>query len=273
MKKHFFLLSLVLISIANLFSQDISINLSIRWNKGPYILNSDSITQYPELVVSYSNTSNENLYFRKFTYYRNGLPDFLFICATNWGVDDPEMYSDPDWLEKHINYEKFINRSINKYKNDKFYVNIALEKPYYCANWEVVKEEEYDKERATDWSNETLYILNDYLSDSVYHNVDERKGHDLFFSLSDITESSIMNDTINQFMFLKSGETKEDVFNITSFDIVKGTYTFVLYSEQFPDSVFTGWCEGEHLTLPKKVGEYKLYSGKFTSNSVTVKFE
>ena len=74
-------------------------------------------------------------------------------------------------------------------------------------------------------------------------------------------------------MFLKASETKEDVFNIACFDIVKGTYTFVLEGKRFKDSIFTGWCNDEHISLPIKVGEYKLYSGKFTSNSVTVKFE
>ena len=259
-----------------LHSQDISINLSIRWSNGPYILNTDSIVKHPELVVSYTNTSKENLYFRKFMYYRNGLPEFLFVCLTNWVSDDPEMYSDPDWLKKNTNYRKVINRAINKYKNDKFYVEIKLVEPYYCADWEVVKEEEYDKARVTDWINEKLYILNDYLSDSVYHNVDERKGHDFYFSLSDITESSIMNDTINHFMFLKASETKEDVFDITCLDLVKGTYTFVLKEDRFPDSVINSYVPriGEsYFPLPEKVGQYKLYSGKFTSNSVTVKFE
>ncbi len=270
--KHLLIL-LFLLGSVSLHSQDISINLSIRWSEGPYILNTDSIVKHPELVVSYTNTSKENLYFRKFMYYRNGLPDFLFVCLTNWVSDDPEMYSDPDWLKKNTNYRKVINRAINKYKNDKFYVEIKLVEPYYCADWEVVKEEEYDKARVTDWINEKLYILNDYLSDSVYHNVDERKEHDFYFSLSDITESSIMNDTINHFMFLKASETKEDVFNIACFDIVKGTYTFVLEGKRFKDSIFTGWCNDEHISLPIKVGEYKLYSGKFTSNSVTVKFE
>ena len=68
MKKLFFLLSLGILANANLFSQDISINLSIRWSEGPYILNTDSIVKYPELVVSYTNNSDKNLYFRKFSH-------------------------------------------------------------------------------------------------------------------------------------------------------------------------------------------------------------
>ena len=77
-------------------------------------------------------------------------------------------------------------------------------------------------------------------------------------------------------MFLKAGETKEDVYNLTCFDLVKGTYTFILNASEFSNQVLTEWKIGEpdeFLSLPKKVGEYKLYSGEFTANSMTVKFE
>ena len=76
-------------------------------------------------------------------------------------------------------------------------------------------------------------------------------------------------------MFLKAGETKEDVYNLTCFDLVKGTYTFILNDSEFSSQVLTEWKIGEpneFLSLPEKVGEYKLYSGEFTANSVTVTF-
>ena len=105
MKKQFFLLSLVFLAIANLFSQDISINLSIRWSDGPYILKTDSIVSYPELVMSYTNNSNENIYFRKFPYYRNGIPDFGWVELINIHDPEPEVYLDyPGYLKKHKFY-------------------------------------------------------------------------------------------------------------------------------------------------------------------------
>lgn len=77
-------------------------------------------------------------------------------------------------------------------------------------------------------------------------------------------------------MFLAAGETKEDVFNLTCFYLAKGTYTFVLEGEHFRDSVLTEWVidgDNKFHPLPGKIGKYHLYSGKFTANSVTVKFE
>lgn len=278
MKKHFFLLSLVLISIANLFSQDISINLSIRWNKGPYILEIDSIVKYPELVVSYTNHSEDNLYFRKFSHYRNGFSDFQYYEIPDFNYYNPKEDEDHDYrmyCKKHTNYRETIRKIIDneQYKDEKYYVVIRL--PYVnYQNWEVINENVWnDDEIEIDFINKKLMIINDYLSDSIYRNTDDRNRHKEYFSTSDITENAIMDKTHDQFMFLKAGETKEDVFNIACFDIVKGTYTFVLEGKRFKDSIFTGWCNDEHISLPIKVGEYKLYSGEFTANSVTVTFE
>lgn len=72
-------LLLTFINTITLHSQDISINLSIQWNEGPYILNTDSIVKHPELVISYTNNSEDNLYFRKFSHYRNGFSDFSIM--------------------------------------------------------------------------------------------------------------------------------------------------------------------------------------------------
>jgi hypothetical protein len=77
-------------------------------------------------------------------------------------------------------------------------------------------------------------------------------------------------------MFLKAGESKEELYNLTSFYLVKGTYTFLIKDDHFKDCVINNvGCGGANdvLPLPKKVGQYKLYSGKFTSNSVIVTFE
>ena len=273
-------LLLTFINTITLHSQDISINLSIRWSEGPYILNTDSIVKYPELVVSYTNNSSENLYFRKFSYYREGIPDFL------WGAMET-MAFDPEMLEigyheyrkKHRDYISHIVKSITnkQYKNDRFVVAIDLPYSNY-ADWFIVDEELwYDKSGGCpEIINRDLQYINDYLSDTVYGNKDERNDYITPFKAKDITKRAIKTKPKHQFMFLKAGETKEDVFNLTCFDLVKGTYTFILNGNEFKSQVLTEWRFGEPdklLHLPKKVGQYKLYSGKFTSNSVTVTFE
>lgn len=280
MKTKHKLLSLILIlsSVSLLHSQDISINLSIRWNEGPYILNTDSIVKYPELVVSYTNNSEDNLYFRKFSHYRNGFSDFQYYEIPDFNFYNPTEDEDHDYREyckKHTNYRETIRKVIDnwQYKDEKYYVIIRL--PYVnYQDWEAINDNVWDDDEIeTDFINKKLMIINDYLSDSIYGIIDDRKQHKDYFSESDITEDAIMDKTNDQFMFLKASESKEDIYNITCFDIVKGTYTFVLDGKKFKDSIFTGWCNGEHLPLPKKVGQYKLYSGEFSSNSVTVTFE
>lgn len=278
MKKQLFLLSLGVLAITNLFSQDISINLSIRWSEGLYILNTDSIVKCPELVVSYTNNSKDDLYFRKFSYYRNGFSDFQYFEIPDFHYYNPMEDEGRDYREyckRYTNYRRTIREIIDKeqYKMGKYYVLISL--PYVNYKyWEAINENVWDDdERETDFINKKLMIINDYLSDSIYRNIDGRKQHKEYFSASDITKDAIVDKTNDQFMFLKAGETNEDVFNITCFAIVKGTYTFVLDRENFKDSIYTGWCNGEHLPLPEKVGQYKLYSGEFTANSVTVTFE
>ena len=277
MKKTFFFLILTLFTITVSFSQDISINLSIRWSEGPYILNPDSIVKCPELVVSYTNNSKDDLYFRKFSHYRNGFADFQYFEIPDLHYYNPMEDEGRDYREyckKHTNYRRTIREIIDKeqYKNEKYYVLIRL--PYVNYNeWEAINENVWDDDEIeTDFINKKLMIINDYLSDSIYGNIDERKQHKEYFGASDITIDAIADKTSNQFMFLNAGETKEDVYNLNCFEIIKGTYTFVLNNERFKDNIFTGWYDNEHLPLPEKVVEYKLYSGEFTSNSVTVTF-
>lgn len=99
MKRTFQLIIVVILTTSYLHSQDISINLSIRWNEGPFILNTDSIAKYPELVMSFTNISKDNLCFKKFSYYQFGLADFLYYEIPNF---------DHNTAKKHINYRKTI---------------------------------------------------------------------------------------------------------------------------------------------------------------------
>ncbi len=266
-----------LLGFLSLHSQDISINLSIRWSEGPYILNTDSIVRYPELVVSYTNNSQNNLYFRKFSYYRNGIPDFGWEESFNGPKPEPEMFSNlREWNKKRRDYKNYIKKTIANKHNDSYYVMIGL--PFFNDNtWFVIDEDSYDAGHGcANVINRDFRYINEYLSDTIYNIYDERNEYKLPFGAKDITKRAIKNKTKDQFMFLKTGETKEDVFNLTCFDIVKGTYTFIMNGSEFSDKVFSGWdAKGNKilLSLPEKVGKYKLYSGKFTSNSITVKFE
>ena len=236
--------------------------------------------KHPELVVSYTNNSAENLYFRKFSYYRDGIADFLW-GAMETVAFDPEMLEigETEYKKIHRDYIGHIEKAIgNKpYKNGRFVVAIYLPYSNY-ADWLVVDEESwYDKSGGClEIINRDLQFINEYLSDTIYRNRDTRKDYTTPFKAKDITKRAIKTKTAQQFMFLKAGETKEDVYNLTCFDMVKGTYTFIMNGSEFRDKVLTEWKIGEpneFLSLPQNVGQYKLYSGEFKANSVTVKFE
>ena len=118
--------------------------------------------------------------------------------------------------------------------------------------------------------------INDCINKYVFKNSDNNGSNKTFLTLSKVNKRDIKGTMNDQFMFLKAGESKEELYNITSFYLVKGTYTFLIKDDHFKDCVINNvGCGGANnvLPLPKKVGEYKLYSGKFTSNSVIVTFE
>jgi hypothetical protein len=91
--------------------------------------------------------------------------------------------------------------------------------------------------------------------------------------LSDITPENIISGFIkDQFVFLKSGETYIDTYNLIGFKLVEGCFTFMIDSEDIKDYVIGIGQETEEFELPAIVGEYSLYSGAFNTNKVTVCF-
>ena len=90
-----------------------------------------------------------------------------------------------------------------------------------------------------------------------------------------MSKRDIKGNMHDQFMFLKAGESKEVLYNLTSYYIVKGKYTFLIKNDHFKNHVINNIdCGGvtNTIPLPEKVGGYKLYSGEFTANSITVTF-
>ena len=261
------LILLLLLGSVSLHSQDISINLSIRWSEKPSVINTDSIVQYPELVVSYTNNSDKNLYFRKFSHDKNGLK--YQGCY--------ELYQ-PGVIDSTWNYAEYLRNMEGKklFEHQNYIVNIEL--PYLDYGYWFIVDESYDNSRETMISDVNCIIsnINDCINKYVFKNSDNNGSNKTFLTLSKVNKRDIKGTMNDQFMFLKAGESKEELYNITSFYLVKGTYTFLIKDDHFKDCVINNvGCGGANnvLPLPKKVGEYKLYSGKFTSNSVIVTFE
>lgn len=257
---------LFITNINSLHAQDISINLSIRWCEKPYLFNTDSIVRYPELVVSYTNNSNKKLYFKKASDKPNGYVGF-------YHEDGSPYYRS----QKYSYYNELQKDMTNMpYKDDNFIVYLYTADFYSYSKWQVEFKDysgEIDIDLETNYVNHYLDVVNECIYREIlgYHNP---CWGNLIFTQSDISKDSIWENRHNMFMFLNPHETKDDVYNLTCFYILKGTYTFIINSEDFKNGVPVGFVPGEIITtpLPNIVRKYMLYSGKFASNSITITF-
>lgn len=265
-KKALFIIIVVYLTINNtliLYSQDIAVNLSIKWTESPCVYKADSIVSYPKLVMSYTNNSNNDYYFRKFTHDKNGLPTPACAELMTYGPDS----IDTTW--NYIDYLKSITKE-KWFENHNFIVEIYL--PYWYHNYWFAIPDTVAGENI-DYIGCTLSHINGCLINYVSGYEEDDTNRKKFFTESDITEYAIKH-TNNQFMFLKAGETQEDSYKLVCFYLLKGTYSFVIKDNRFKDNVIDNPppFDVSSLPLPEKVDEFKLYSGEFTANSVTVTF-
>lgn len=261
------IICLIKISIMNLYSQDITVNLSVIWLESPCVYKSDSLVSYPMFSITYTNNSNNDYYFRKFSHDKNGLK--YQGCY--------ELYQ-PGVIDSTWNYAEYLRNMESKklFEHQNYIVNIEL--PYLDYGYWFIVDESYDNSQETMISDVNCIIsnINDCINKYVFKNSDNNGSNKTFLTLSKVNKRDIKGNMNDQFMFLKAGESKEELYNLTSFYLVKGTYTFLIKGNLFKDNAINEIdCDGSTNTipLPEKVGKYKLYSGKFTSNSVTVTFE
>lgn len=261
------IICLIKISIMNLYSQDITVNLSVIWLENPCVYKSDSLVSYPMFSITYTNNSNNDYYFRKFSHDKNGLK--YQGCY--------ELYQ-PGVIDSTWNYAEYLRNMESKklFEHQNYIVNIEL--PYLDYGYWFIFDESYDNSQETMISDVNCIIsnINDCINKYVFKNSDNNGSNKTFLTLSKVNKRDIKGNMNDQFMFLKAGESKEELYNLTSFYLVKGTYTFLIKGNLFKDNVINEIdCDGSTNTipLPEKVGGYKLYSGEFTANSVTVKFE
>lgn len=114
-------------------------------------------------------------------------------------------------------------------------------------------------------------------SDEYY---DPKESKSIYFSESDISPDSILNKIKDRFVFLRPGENYTDIYNLVGFKLIKGNFTFYIRRSNFTNYVNINsiWDESQSrfiqrtAELPKKVGEYILYSGEFKTNEITISF-
>lgn len=232
-----------------LFSQCISIELSVIWEKGYDIFNKDSTVFIPILNITYRNNCDTNYYFLKVSDSDNGLPRLL---------SPDNMYNEN--LKSGDLKREFYARHANR----NFIVNIRGT-PWYTNIWSVYSDtvDFHNKMCSFEFVNVALFNIYGYM------NHDKSKKKNIWLALSDTTSENILGLPKDLFVFLKPGETYIDTYNLIAFKLLAANFTFLTDQDEIKNYFKT---TKEEVELPKIVGEYYRYSGAFNTNKVTVCF-
>lgn len=257
-----FLLFIVLSS--KLFAQCVSIELTVCWKKGNSVfVNNDSNTCLPYLNIIYRNNSEMPLYFLKVSQERKGLPQIT-------------RSSLPGQIVSNKSALKYANYSGNSYI-------IELGTSYnYLDGWEILPDTlNSGLEHEIDIINDDLADIYEYIFNKTSTEyTDINKERKLHFNKSEINPDGILKSINDHFVFLNPGEIYTESYNLLGFQLVRGSFTFIINQNDLKDYVFTEpiWDNNQakyietKAYLPEKVGKYKLFYGDFNSNETTIKF-
>jgi len=124
-----------------------------------------------------------------------------------------------------------------------------------------------------DTDEETEVSLIGFLLSLYYEDIENSSISDpSYFSKEELCDPDFIS-TCPSFIFLKSGETKEQFVSLRGMKEAGIVLRVQLTSEQISDSMNVGHdIHGSKCKLPSRVNEYKLYKGKVKSNNITVNF-
>ncbi|GHT25944.1 hypothetical protein AGMMS4957_21310 [Bacteroidia bacterium] len=308
MKRYITLVLLLLLSI-RLVAQDMSIEFSIEWK--------DKLDfQFEEIKnenispaffnITYRNISNRPLYCLKITEGKSGLPQIIdFHYAHGWSESKSMLNINDDYYKRRYyvgltSLTSFYNIFSWDVRNDTTDIEYKIiketwERPIVDImsvddNGKRLENDDFgrviggDTVPMNDWLSMTLDNIYNYIYWNYYseqQKAEQNNKKQLWHYPSDITQDTIMNNSIDKFVFLQSGETYVDKYNLIGFQITGGTFTFQMddtksldYVEMEPVKKADGTYESPNPTkqLPQKVGEYKLFTGEFLTNRVSVQF-
>ena len=270
-----FISTFLLLHVNFLFAQCISIELSVIWEKEPHIHKKCAKVKTPKLNISYHNNCDTNYYFLKVSNNKDNL--LGFICTLLVGHDPLKK---PD-------YHAMVNYLAKSYSNQHFNVSIRFPRSSYfgCAAEVYPDTIDISKARGSDAINCSLNAFSSYIrykKNPNYLSEEVRNPDGSFkrnFEPSDLLPENILGSMKDEYVFLKSGETYIDTYNLIAFQIIEGCYTFFVYGDTIMNYVSKNYYDSklkkfvdEELALPARVGEYQLYSGGFNTNKVTVCF-
>ena len=237
----------LLLQVHFLFSQCINVELLITWEKGYDIFQKDSLVDIPKLNIIYRNNCDTNYFFYKVSPKSNRRP--MVICLSMI------QYIDDDYRKRAESHGKYTNQNFN----------VIIGGPWFDAHWNVSSDTaNYHRKYSVEPVECSLQEIYQYLYRDYR---DEEIEKLLYFVPSKVTPENIIAS--DQFVFLKRGETHIDTYNLIGFKLVEGCYTFIIEQDRIEDCIL---FIQDTVQLPAIVGEYQLYSGRFSKNKVTVCF-
>lgn len=275
MKKY---LLIILLLPTVIFSQEITINLSIEWkddlNENVISFNKSQNSFKPYLKITYKNLSDKNLYFFKYNVndqYNN--PKIVSFCQNI----EESLFSDLDSINFNNNHKtriKLGDHFLYSF-NDDPYSNISecndvmnyIEK-YYFEIWMIEEYGEFYKNK---------FYINSEKIFKKYLTITKEP-------ISDITTLSgnlISNELSEYFVFLKKGKEFIEFVNLEGFEKIGGSYIFELEKTERIDYKImksdnqdyniagTQW---KKIYYPKVIDSYHLFIGKVLTNSIYVEF-
>ena len=294
-QKTIFFITLMIAAVIKSTAQDITIDLSIRWDD--HIDASGNKIQAPFLDITYINNSSDKKYYllkqSRPNIISNPLPEF-YNDAFQWHFRRYNLFDNRKIEEQHLEKLKRVY-SNNHFFGQKYYITIdnsqitfhtgwsakkdtAMPEYYeymsdnYYEYYRICKEDTIEVEEGIPQYDEMQYALIDAY-DSIYisnygYNVSKRES----FLRTEFTDSTISNSAIDNFVFLNPKEQYTTSYNLYGLKLVGGKFEFLFRKSFISDRVFDYkiW-DGENfqenlIQLPQNVNGYQLYSGKFKTN-------
>ena len=263
------IIALLYFQVQLVFTQCISVELSVTWKIEHDIFKKNLMVCVPLLNITYRNISNTNYYFLKVSDSKDGLPMMPYAGSLHPSNFDEYLRWRDDYFERA--------KTHGNYASQNFHVRIGG-MPLYSNGWYVHNDTlDHHEEHEIDFINSNLADIYEYIYRSSKSDYVEKK---LYFSPSDLTPENILGAVKDQFVFLKPNETYTDTYNLVGFQLVEGCFSFSINQKSFKnyvliqptwDNNLSYWTE-QKMELPVKVGEYHLYSDLIFTNDVTVDF-
>jgi hypothetical protein len=115
------------------------------------------------------------------------------------------------------------------------------------------------------------------IRDMLNTDFDILNPYGLYFRRDDISPDAILKNANKDFVFLKPEESYTENYNLIGFYLIGGNYEFYLPKHYFVNYVYVDSLQipilSQKMNLPKQINGYKLYSGDFKCNSVSVRFQ